>query len=62
MSAVSSFGGSSRYDAAARNQEAINADIVRQVVQAPSDLRYIFRTEGYDGVVRWSARYGICVV
>lgn len=48
--------GSSRFDAATRNQEAINADIVRQVSQAPSDLRQIFRTGGYDGVVRWSAR------
>jgi hypothetical protein len=56
MSTISGSTASSRFDAATRNQEAINADIVRQVLQAPSDLRQIFRTEGYDGVVRWSAR------
>ncbi|KAF8323233.1 hypothetical protein DL93DRAFT_659083 [Clavulina sp. PMI_390] len=47
----------SRIEAATRNQEAINADIVRQVVRAPEDLRQIFFTEGYDGVTRWSARW-----
>lgn len=57
MNAISGSTASSRFDAATRNQEAINADIVRQVSQAPADLRQIFRTEGYDGVVRWSARY-----
>lgn len=57
MNAVSGLGGASRFEAGTRNQEAINADIVRQISRAPSDLRQIFRTEGFDGVVRWSARY-----
>jgi len=42
---------------AIRNSVAINADVVRQLAQAPNDLRHTFRTEGYDGVVRWSARW-----
>jgi len=54
MNSVSAL---SRFDVATRNQEAINADIVRQVLQAPSDLRQIFRTGGYDGVVRWAVRF-----
>jgi len=57
MDTVSGSSALSRFDVATRNQEAINADIVRQVLQAPSDLRQIFRTGGYDGVVRWAARW-----
>lgn len=43
-------------EVAEQNSVAINADLVRQLIQAPVDLRDTFRTRGYDGVARWSAR------
>ena len=44
-----------------RNSEAINADVIRQLVGAPDELKRSYRTAGYDGVIRWSARYVIAV-
>jgi len=47
----------SRHEMAQRNQEAINADLIRQLAAAPSDLYQIYRTEGFDGVIRWTPKW-----
>lgn len=40
-----------------RNAEAINADVVRQLLVAPDELKRAYRSAGYEGVIRWTTRY-----